>query len=338
MNGFAVPGVALRGVTGALPRQLIDNRSFIDRWGEKAVADVTAMTGVETRYWADPAQTAGDLCFTAADRLLETLGWARDSLDALILVTQTPDQRMPATACSLHGRLGLSQRCQAFDVALGCSGYVYGLWIAAAMLAAGCKRILLLAGDTSSRMIDPTDRSTAMLFGDAGSASALEHAEGAEPIRFVLGTDGTGAHHLGIEGGGFRPPAGPVANDALTMDGAEVFAFTLRAVPALVRALLDDAGRTTDQVDVFALHQANRFMLRHVGKKLGVGPDRMPVNIERFGNTSSASIPLLLATDLAPRLLATPSDTLLAGFGVGFSWGAAFLPAARLHCAELVAA
>ncbi|MGI4795992.1 MAG: 3-oxoacyl-ACP synthase III family protein [Janthinobacterium lividum] len=336
---LSVADVTLRGVVCALPQRRVDNDAFQERWGEKAVAEITAMTGVGARYWADVSQTAGDLCFDAAERLLTRLEWARDSVDALIFVTQTPDQRMPATSCTLHGRLGLANHCQAFDVGLGCSGYVYGVWLAAAMIAAGCTRVLLLAGDTSSRLIDPADRATALLFGDAGSASAFERSRSAAPTQFILGTDGTGAAHLAVAGGGFRPPADPAAaNETLVMDGGAVFSFTLRAVPSLIRTMLDTAGRSVADVDFFALHQANRFMLRHIAKKLAIAPESMPINIDRYGNTSSASIPLLICTDLSERITTGPVNLLLAGFGVGFSWGAALLDAVELRCAELLAA
>lgn len=335
-RSYAVPGFALRGAACCLPERCVTNDAFIAGLGEKAVADVTAMTGVQARYWADAGQTAGDLCLVAACRLLARLDWPAHSIDALIFVSQTPDQRMPATACALHGRLGLPPHCQAFDVNLGCSGYVYGLWLAAAMLGAGCRRILMLAGDTSSRLIDPRDRGTALLFGDAGSASGLERCEDAAPAHFVLGTDGGGARHLAVPGGGFRtqPMEG---GETLFMDGSEVFNFTMRAVPVLLRDTLEAASREVREVDAFVLHQANRFMLRHIGRKLGIPPERMPINIDRFGNTSSASIPLLLCTDLAPRIVGGPSRLLLAGFGVGLSWGAASLTLPPLACAETVA-
>lgn len=291
------------------------------------------MTGVETRYFVGTGQTAGDLCLGAAKRLLDRLHWQPGSVSAIIFVSQTPDQRLPATACRLHGALGLSPTCQAFDVSLGCSGYVYGVWLAAALINAGCGRILLLAGDTSSRMVDPADRSTALLFGDAGSATGIEADRAAPPAYFVLGTEGAGAGHIAVAGGGFRDPDG---SEALIINGSEVFGFTLRAVPKLIRSTLEQAGQKIEDIDIFALHQANRFMLRHIARKLDIAPERAPINIDRFGNTSSASIPLLLCTDCAERLTQAPQRVMLAGFGVGFSWGAACFQLQPLVCAELI--
>ncbi|MBM9403563.1 ketoacyl-ACP synthase III [Gluconacetobacter azotocaptans] len=337
MSILSVPGVTLRGVVCAVPERRVENDEFIGRFSAKSVADVTALTGVMTRYVAAPEQTAGDLCFASAERLLEQLEWHRDSVDALIFVSQTPDQRMPATSCILHGRLGLARRCQAFDVGLGCSGYVYGTWLAAALIAAGCRRVLLLAGDTSSRLVNPDDRGTALLFGDASSATALEYAADAPPAHFNLGTDGSGAEYLTVPGGGFRPvPDDVVSGNALRMDGSAVFGFTISTVPALIREILTQAGRTADDIDIFALHQANQFILQHITKKLKIPVGRLPVNIDRYGNTSSASVPLLLCTDLADRLTETPAELLMAGFGVGLSWGAALFSGVHLKCASVI--
>jgi 3-oxoacyl-[acyl-carrier-protein] synthase-3 len=341
--GFAVPGVRLRGVVTALPQRRLENTAFVDRFGAEAVADVVKMIGVRSRYWVEDDQTASDLCFAAAERLIATLNWDRASVDALIFVSQTFDHRLPATACVLHGRLGLSSHCQAFDVGLGCSGYVYGIWLAASLISAGCSRVLVLAGDTISRVVDPSDRATALLFGDAGSATAVERAPEAPPAYFVLGSDGAGAANLIIPGGGFRRPPEdsrrPAGMDPahLFMDGGEVFAFTLRAVPRLVRDTLARASLSVEAVDSFVLHQANQFMLQHLAKKIGA-PERTPVNIDRFGNTSSASIPLVLTTDLAERLVAEQMRIMLVGFGVGYSWGAALFDAPPLDCVETVTA
>ncbi len=341
-GGYAIDGVALRGIVSAAPRRVVGNDAFVKRFGADGVADVVKMIGVEQRRIAEPQQTTADLCFEAAKVLLERLDWPADSVDALIFVSQTPDYRLPATACSLHGRLGLATHCQALDVALGCSGYVYGLWLAATLLKAGLKRVLLLAGDTSSRLVDQNDRATALLFGDAGSASAVEADAAAKPMHFRLGSDGAGARHLIIPEGAYRTGEsderwGENFDPAcLYMDGAEVFNFTLRAVPNLVRETLDDAGLIATDVDAYALHQANRFMLRHLAKKIGAGEDRVPTNIDRFGNTSSATIPLLLTTDLAERITSASSRLMLVGFGVGFSWGAALIDTGPLAVAETI--
>ncbi|MFT8419199.1 MAG: ketoacyl-ACP synthase III [Acetobacter sp.] len=337
MSQCSVKGITLRGIVCALPQNRVENDYFAGRFDEKTIQDVTKLTGVSTRYIAPPKQTASDLCFAAAERLLEDLNWPRESVDAIIFVTQTPDQRMPATACILHGRLGLAPHCQAFDVGLGCSGYVYGAWLVSALMAIGLRRVLLLAGDTSSRMVDPDDRSTALLFGDAGSATAFEYDTNAPPCYFDLGTDGKGAHFLTIPGGGFRPTEEQAPRaDSMHMDGSAMFGFTISAVPKLIKATLEQAHITQDDVDMFALHQANRFILRHIGKKLNLAPDQLPINIDRFGNTSSASIPLLLCTDKAEDITTKPTTILMAGFGVGLSWGAVLFKDFQLQCASVI--
>lgn len=342
-GGYALSGVALRGVVCAVPGEPVPNAVIAQTLGDQPVADVVKMIGVETRHWSAPDQTTADLCHVAAQRLLEKLNWTPDSVDALIFVTQTPDHPLPASACLLHGRLGLATDCQAFDVNLGCSGYVYGMWLAASLIQSGCRRVLLLAGETMSRLVDPNDRGTAVLFGDAGSASAIEHDPAAPVMRFRLGSDGSGAGSLMVPQGGFRPVdpdrAFTLDPTRLHMDGGEVFTFTLREVPKLVADTLADAGVAGETVDAYLLHQANRFMLRHIGKKIGATePERLPVNIDRYGNTSSATIPLLLADDMAQRLTTGSQKLMLVGFGVGLSWGAVLAEFGPLACAEVISA
>lgn len=342
-GGYALSGVALRGVVCAVPGAPVPNAVIAETLGDQAVADVVKMIGVETRHWSAPDQTTADLCFAAAQHLLQKLDWDPDSVDAVIFVTQTPDHPLPASACLLHGRLGLATDCQAFDVNLGCSGYVYGLWLAASLIQSGCKRVLLLAGETMSRLVDANDRGTAVLFGDAGSASAIEHDPTAPVMRFRLGSDGSGAGALMVPQGGFRPVdpdrAFTLDPTRLHMDGGEVFTFTLREVPRLVADTLADADMTGDSVDAYLLHQANRFMLRHIGKKIGAtDTDRLPINIDRYGNTSSATIPLLLADDMAQRLTTGAETLMLVGFGVGLSWGAVLAEFGPLACAEVISA
>ncbi|CDG82579.1 3-oxoacyl-ACP synthase III family protein [Janthinobacterium agaricidamnosum] len=328
---FKIANLAVRGLVCALPRTEIDNASLHDKFGADGVADVCKMIGVDTRRRAVPEQTSADLCQAAAQDLLEGLKWTADSVDALIFISQTPDYTLPATACALHGRLGLDPACAAFDVNLGCSGYAYGLWLAARLLdGLAVRRVLLLVGDTISKTVDPDDRATALLFGDAGSATALEFDDNAAPAHFILGTDGSGERHLMMPASGYRRYLGDDARLAqrdpacLYMDGGEIFNFTLKSIPPLVQDLLALAERPREQVDAFLFHQANTFMLKHIIKKAKIAPERAPLNMARFGNTSSASIPLLIADQLQHG--AAHGMTLaMFGFGVGYSWAAALL-------------
>lgn len=332
-------GARLAGVVACVPPKIVGNDYFVERFGDK-VADVVKMTGVRTRHWVENGVTTSDLCEAAANRLLGQLVWEKDSVDALIFVSQTPDYRLPATACLLQHRLGLSPGIIALDVSLGCSGYVYGMWLGSMMIQTGAaRRVLLCVGDTSSIMNDPEDRSTALLFGDAGTASAIEADGDAGRATFLLGTDGAGGENLIVPKGAFRSCAGHAkfenfASDTLYMDGGEIFNFTLKAVPALIRETIEAAGQTVDDYDLFLLHQANEFMIKHLGKKAKLPPEKVPINIGRYGNTSSATLPLLLADDAAERLKAGPAKIALFGFGVGYSWSAASLDVGPLGCAE----
>jgi 3-oxoacyl-[acyl-carrier-protein] synthase-3 len=317
---------------------MVDNVPFRERFGDKA-NDIEKMTGVRERRWVNADTTTADLCQRAAETLLDRLGWKRDSVDALFFVTQTPDYRLPATACALQARLGLTRHVIAFDINLGCSGYPYGLWQAMSAVAGGAaRRALLLVGDTITKTVDAEDRSTAMLFGDAGTATAIEIDTNGQAT-FILGTDGTGERQLVISEGAYRLPPlttgeGPKA-DALYMDGGAIFNFTLATVPPLVAATVERGGGA-EQFDAFLFHQANAFMLRHLAKKAKLPSNKVPMNIDRFGNTSSATIPLLMTTDLADDLLAGPMRLGMFGFGVGFSWGSVDIAVGPLICAETI--
>lgn len=335
-------GARIAGLVSCLPSRRIDNEHFNDRFGEK-VAEVVKMTGVQSRYWVDEGVTTSDLCERAANHLLDKLGWERDSVDGIIFVSQTPDYRLPATSCSLQDRLRLRTGILAFDISLGCSGYPYSLWLAMMMLQTGAaRRILLAVGDTSSIMNDPDDRGTVLLFGDAGTVTAVEATgDDSQPACFILGTDGAGAENLIVPQGAFRKPeaTGKLEGrqlDKLFMDGGEVFNFTLKAVPGLIRDTIEAAGTTVDDYDVFLLHQANAFMIKHLAKKAKLPPEKVPINIDRYGNTSSATIPLLMTTDLAEALTRGEQRIAMFGFGVGYSWGAASMTIGPLKCVEVV--
>jgi 3-oxoacyl-[acyl-carrier-protein] synthase-3 len=337
MASGTVINVRFAGLASAVPR----DRQAVEagmRICAEDLAKVTANTGVRQRHVAPADVCTSDLCHAAAERLLGEMGWAKDSVDLLVFVSQTPDYVLPATSCVLHGRLGLSKACAAFDISLGCSGYVYALNIVGNMVGSGAyRRALLLVGDTISKVISREDRSVAYLFGDAGTATTLEHMVGAAPMTFELGTDGSGWEHLRIPAGGFRhrPSAESAlvksreagnarADDHLFMNGAEIFNFTLREIPGLMKRLLERAGWSAESVDWWVMHQANRFMLDYLTKRMKLPANKAVVALENHGNTSSASIPLAMSHKLRETITG-PGQTrlVLAGFGVGFSWAAA---------------
>ena len=322
---------------GALPGDPVNIRDVRSTLTAEEIEKVSATVGLKDLYRTTDLQTAGDLCIAAARRLLEGLCWDPASIDGIFFVTQTPDHFLPATAFIAHRELKLKDHCLAFDIGLGCSGYVYGLWNAAQFIATGaCKRVLLLAGDTISKLISPHDKSVAVLFGDAGSATALEFDVTAGPMAFVGGSDGSGAENLCVPGGAFRTMACPEvfaerADKAgnirsqrdLAMDGLAIFNFTLQRVPPLVNAVTRLRGWQVPEVDLFVFHQANGFILKTLAKKLKIRDEQAPINIERFGNTSMTSMPLLIADSASHRLRSLePTKVVIVGFGVGYSWGA----------------
>lgn len=322
-----VNGARVAGVVACVPPHRVTNDIFIDRFGD-GVAEVTKMTGVRERHWVEKGTTTSDLCNAAGHKLLDGLGWSPESVDALIFISQTPDYRLPATAISLQERMGLRPGIIAFDVNLGCSAYPYGLWLAMMMISSGAaRRVLLAVGDTSSQVVDPNDRATALLFGDAGTVTALESSDENSSAAFILGSDGRGACNLIIPQGAFRTSNHTTPNDPekLFMDGGEIFSFTLKAVPTLVADTLSLSRTSIDDYDGFLFHQANSFMIKHLTKKSKLPSNKVPTNIERYGNTSSATIPLLIADNLAPDLRNKTLRLALFGFGVGYSWASASL-------------
>jgi len=347
-----IPNVAIRGVVCAVPGDPIPVAEIAPHFGAEEVAKIAKTVGLREVYRVGANQTAGDLATAAAERLLTDLGWEKSSIDGVVMVTQSPDHICPATANIVHGKLGLPDTCLAFDVNQGCSGYVYGLYMASQFVATGgCKRFLLLAGDTSSLATSTEDRSVAMLFGDAGTATALEFEPGTEVMSFVLGSDGTGAPNLVVPAGGYRHRMTPdvlvrvEAEDGnrrapieLYMDGLAIFNFTLKRVPPLVRGILELHGWTAETPRAVLFHQANGFILGMMGKKLKLRPDQVPSNIDRYGNTSMSSIPLLLADNLSGEAT-QPGAALplvMVGFGIGYSWAAAALTLRGLRTARVI--
>ncbi|NLQ22810.1 ketoacyl-ACP synthase III [Shewanella sp. S-1] len=314
---LAIKNISIKGISCTVPNRKVNNIDFSQVYGDKETLKLIASIGVETRYIVDAQTTASDLCLHSAKRLIEELNWDVQEIGALIFVSQTPDYQLPATACILQSKLGLPSTALAFDINLGCSGYVYGLQVAASLVNAGIKKILLLAGDTISKIIKPGDRSTELLFGDAGSATALEY-EADSIINFELGSDGAGWQSI-VAREQISSDATRGANNAyLEMNGGEVFTFTLKTVPALINNFLHDLKIDSDDIDVCIYHQANHFMIKHLLKKSNFKPEQVAISINEYGNTSCASIPVTLCA----RKQARYKKTLLVGFGVGLSWGA----------------
>lgn len=324
-----VKQVRIKGIACAVPTHVQEVAALSDAFGTDEVNKIISSTGVERRHVVSE-ECASDLCVAAAERLIADLAIDRSTIDTLIFVSQTHDFTLPATACVLQQRLNLPIHTAAFDVALGCSGYVYGMWLAASLLSGGgSKRALLLVGDTISKIAAPTDRSVAALFGDAGSATVLEFDPTAPDMPFVLGTDGRGAKNLIVPAGGYRDRGGMSTQTSeegvrgpydLYMNGAEIFAFTLARVPPLVAALhaLDETG--SKPIDHYVFHQANRFMLEHLVKKMKLPKEKVVLDVKDVGNTSCASIPLAISLHQGKAGGYVSGRLMLAGFGVGYSW------------------
>lgn len=287
------------------------------------------MVGVKTRHLADDSICCSDLCVAAADKIMGTLDWERDSVDALILVTHTPDHILPATACLIQDRLRLSDQCACFDVGLGCSGYCYGLWLATMMLAKrGFHRVLLLVGETPARMSFKTDRSVSLLFGDAGSATALEcdNTDGPQDWFFSLHTDGSMYKDFVVEAGGLRKRFSEDPQEYyIKMDGAGIFNFSLKRVPPLFEETIEFSGISREEIDYFIFHQANEFILKHLIKKIRLLDEKVPITIGEFGNVGGCSIPLTITQGNLNRPDIRALKLMLLGFGVGLSWASAII-------------
>ena len=324
MSRSSIDGMRIAGVAGCVPPRKVSNLDASLGFDPGEVRKVVQMAGVRERHVVDEGVTAADLCFEAAQTLLDRLGWAPESVTGLIFVTQSPDYFLPSTACLVHEWLGLSDDCAAFDMGLGCSGYPYGLYLAATMLkGGGQQRILLLHGETPSRFVAPGDHATTLLFSDAGSATALEFSPGAPASHFNLHTDGSGHAGLIIRGGGFRDRTPIDARDlCLSMDGAGIFNFTIKRVPVLIRDALALSGKTVADIDSYVFHQSNQFIMKHLMKKAGLPEERVPITLADMGNCGGPSVPVTIARAL-PAQRDTTKTLMLLGYGVGLSWGAA---------------
>ena len=330
MNAF------IESIRVALPDTVLDNDQLAREFPSWSAQKIYASTGIRERRVSAADECASDLAVKAASRLLDEEGRDPRDIDFVLNCTQTPDYVLPTTACLLQDRLGLPRTCGALDYNLGCSGYVYGLGLAKALIASGqAREVLLVTADTYSKLMHPLDKSVRTLFGDAATATLIR-ADTRETLigPFVYGTDGSGADHLIVPCGGMRRrpvPDAELVHDAsgnartdndIWLNGPEIFNFTLRVIPETVAALLRRANLCASDIDLFVFHQANRFILEHLRKKLGVPPEKFVFALEHVGNTVSSSIPIALQEAKDAGRLETGSLIMLVGFGVGYSWAA----------------
>jgi 3-oxoacyl-[acyl-carrier-protein] synthase-3 len=324
-----------------LPDQVLTNDELATLYPEWPAEKILDKTGINERRIAAVNQTAGDLAYEAALKLFAQGKITAQDVDFIILCTQAPDYVLPTTACVLQDRLRVSRQAGALDINLGCSGFVYGLSLAKGLIETGAARcVLLLTADTYSKYIHPMDKSVRTLFGDAAAATAIVATDEVDEAigPFVFGTDGRGAKNLIVEAGMFRMSKSPESSIEITddsgnvrtrenlyMNGADVMAFSLKEVPKAADELLLKAGKSKEDIDFFVLHQANKFMLEALQKKLKIDSNKLPILMKDVGNTVSSTIPMALFRMREHGLLTESKKLMLIGFGVGYSWSACLL-------------
>lgn len=339
MAKITFSGVGIKALSACVPSEVVDNTDLGYLIPEEEIEKTINNIGIRQRRIVAPDVTASDLCYKAALKLIEDNDVNPDSIDVLLFMSQTADYRIPATSCLLQHRLGLSKQTMCFDISQGCSGYLFALSTAFAYASMqGVNRVLLLDGETFSKIVNRRDKVDWPLYGDAGTATLIEKGDYGEST-FMLNTDGSGEKFLKIHAG-MRNPITPdslvereqedgnIRNDLeVFMDGMDVFNFAISKVPKSVKAMLAETSTSIDDIDYLVFHQANRFMMDFFVKKLKISPDRVPYSIGKYGNTSSASVPLTVASELTGRLEGD-HIVMMSAFGAGLSWGTALL---RMH-------
>lgn len=333
MPFFQFNNIKISAVATAVPTKVVKVDDFTDRFGEEHVKRFQESTGIRQFRQAAVHQTASDFCFVSAEKILTEKGIDRKEIGALVFVAHSTDYRRPATACVLHKRLGLDKDCVAFDISLGCSAFVYGLNVACSLMqTSNINKALLLVGETLTKMVNEKDQAVRMLFGDGGSAVLLEKQEQPSLIEGLLKTDGTGYKAIIAPAGGYRNmnapkddftwPDGSVRSLYNTiMQGEDVFAFTISAVPRTIKEFLEKTNTTVENYDCFAFHQANQFISQMLCKKLKIDPSKMPLCLDRYGNPSAPAIPLVMCDAYGESPEKANVKFLMCGFGVGLSWG-----------------
>lgn len=318
-----------------LPEKILSNEELVHDFPEWSVEKVASKIGITERHVSKKNELSSDLAIAAAEKLFINNSIKREEIDFLLFCTQSPDYYLPTTACLIQERLGLPTSCGALDYNLGCSGFIYGLALAKSLVIAGlAKNVLLITAETYSKYINDLDKSNKAIFGDAAAATLVSDNGKAEIKEFIFGTDGKGAENLIVKNGGMRNPYrtgiteldedGSIhSDDHLYMNGSEIFNFTIEAVPNLVKQTLAKNFLALENIDLFIFHQANKYILNYLRKKIGIPEEKFYYYLEKVGNTVSSTIPIALYE--ADNEKKTKGNILLVGFGVGYSWGGVIL-------------
>lgn len=327
----------IKAISYYLPEQILTNEELVREFPEWTVEKVANKIGVDSRHISAEGETAGDMAEQAACKLFNEWGINPRNIDFVLLCTQSPDYFLPTTACILQHRLGIPTSAGAIDYNLGCSGYIYGLAITKGLVVSGvAKNVLLLTAETYTKHIHPKDKGNRTIFGDAATATLVSGDGFAEIGEFSLGTDGSGAENLIVKTGGMRQqkPLGDMSfdengalrsSDNLYMNGTEIFSFTQENVPPLVADTLAKNEYEKSDIDLFVFHQANKYMLGFLRKKMKIEEDKFYYCLSRFGNTVSSTIPIALKEAMVDKRIKLGNKVLIAGFGVGYSWGGTLL-------------
>jgi 3-oxoacyl-[acyl-carrier-protein] synthase-3 len=327
--------VYIKAISVYFPENVLTNEALVEEFPDWSAKKVAGKVGINQRHIAGKGECSSDMAVSAAQRLFSEHRIDKSEIDFLLFCTQSPDYFLPTSACIIQDKLGLSTSCGALDFNLGCSGFVYGLSLAKGLLAGGIARnILLLTGESYTKMIHPKDKGNRTIFGDAATATLISSDGFAEIGNFDLGTDGKGAENLIIKTGAFRNPTAkhdlhfddsgnPVSSDYLYMNGPEIFNFTLDRIPTLVDNVLKNNGLNKSDIDLFVFHQANKYMLNFLKDALEIEDEKFYYYLSEVGNTVSSTIPIALYYAQKENKLF--GNVLIAGFGVGYSWGGCVL-------------
>ncbi|MBQ8672671.1 MAG: ketoacyl-ACP synthase III [Bacteroides sp.] len=343
-------GIGVTAMAAAVPKRVINNYEYTEHFPADQVKEVVDKVGIFERRFADENTCSSDLCYAAAEKLIADNEIDRSEIDLLVFISQTPDYRMPATSITLQHRLGLPNSCIAFDINLGCSAFMYGLSVVYGMIQSGhIRKALILDGETRSKVYSPKDRRSAFIFGDGGIAALVECDKKFGKSYFSLNSDGSRADLIMIKGGGYRHMSsvetlqekvvdeyGNIRSDEQGyMKGGDVFNFVIREIPRDIKKTLEYAGKTTDAFDYIVFHQANNFINSYIAKKMKLDITRIPSTIEKYGNTSSVSVPLTIVSELKDKLNGN-KELLLSAFGVGMTWATGIVPFVDCKISDIV--